>query len=204
MVYETITFENVNEFVDSLEIKNKDNFTIDFSHTNANFIGLLSNDKDDFVRFNIIAKYHSTNRNGELMFSKQNLTNFKNKIKLIETIFDFKKFITSNMNIEFIFVKGNNDLSFNIKLTSNVEGTSKTIAVKATDDAMTYKVVGGAELYNNRGEEITWDFYGETFGIDTDGLTSQEIITEIMTTSQADIAKFDANVKILKQVLNHD
>lgn len=204
MVYETITFENVNEFVDSLEIKNKDNFTIDFSHTNANFIGLLSNDKDDFVRFNIIAKYHSTNRNGELMFSKQNLTNFKNKIKLIETIFDFKKFITSNMNIEFIFVKGNNDLSFNIKLTSNVEGTSKTIAVKATDDAMTYKVVGGAELYNNRGEEITWDFYGETFGIDTDGLTSQEIITKIMTTSQADIAKFDANVEILKQVLNHD
>ena len=204
MVYETITFENINEFEDSLEIKNKDNFTIDFSHTNANFIGLLSNDKDDFVRFNIVAKYHSTNRNGELMFSKQNLTNFKNKIKLIETIFDFKKFITSNMNIEFIFVKGNNDLSFNIKLTSNVEGTSKTIAVKATDDAMTYKVVGGAELYNSRGEEITWDFYGETFGIDTDGLTSQEIITKIMATSQADIAKFDANVKILKQVLNHD
>lgn len=204
MVYETITFENVNEFVDSLEIKNKDNFTIDFSHTNANFIGLLSNDKDDFVRFNIIAKYHSTNRNGELMFSKQNLTNFKNKIKLIETIFDFKKFITSNMNIEFIFVKGNNDLSFNIKLTSNVEGTSKTIAVKATDDAMTYKVVGGAELYNNRGEEITWDFYGETLGIDTGSLTNQEIITKIMATSQADIAKFDANVKILKQVLNHD
>lgn len=204
MVYETITFENINEFEDSLEIKNKDNFTIDFSHTNANFIGLLSNDKDDFVRFNIVAKYHSTNRNGELMFSKQNLTNFKNKIKLIETIFDFKKFITSNMNIEFIFVKGNNDLSFNIKLTSNVEGTSKTIAVKATDDAMTYKVVGGAELYNNRGEEITWDFYGEAFGIDTDGLTSQEILTKIMTTSQADIAKFDANVKILKQVLNHD
>lgn len=204
MVYETITFENINEFEDSLEIKNKDNFTIDFSHTNANFIGLLSNDKDDFVRFNIVAKYHSTNRNSELMFSKQNLTNFKNKIKLIETIFDFKKFITSNMNIEFIFVKGNNDLSFNIKLTSNVEGTSKTIAVKATDDAMTYKVVGGAELYNNRGEEITWDFYGETFGIDTDGLTSQEIITKIMTTSQADIAKFDANVEILKQVLNHD
>lgn len=204
MVYETITFENINEFEDSLEIKNKDNFTIDFSHTNANFIGLFSNDKDDFVRFNIVAKYHNTNRNGELMFSKQNLTNFKNKIKLIETIFDFKKFITSNMNIEFIFVKGNNDLSFNIKLTSNVEGTSKTIAVKATDDAVTYKVVGGAELYNNRGEEITWDFYGETFGIDTDGLTSQEIITEIMTTSQADIAKFDANVKILKQVLNHD
>lgn len=204
MVYETITFENINEFEDSLEIKNKDNFTIDFSHTNANFIGLLSNDKDDFVRFNIVAKYHSTNRNGELMFSKQNLTNFKNKIKLIETIFDLKKFITSNMNIEFIFVKGNNDLSFNIKLTSNVEGTSKTIAVKATDDAMTYKVVGGAELYNNRGEEITWDFYGETFGIDTDGLTSQEIITKIMATSQADIAKFDANVKILKQVLNHD
>lgn len=204
MVYETITFENINEFEDSLEIKNKDNFTIDFSHTNANFIGLLSNDKDDFVRFNIVAKYHSTNRNGELMFSKQNLTNFKNKIKLIETIFDFKKFITSNMNIEFIFVKGNNDLSFNIKLTSNVEGTSKTIAVKSTDDAMTYKVVGGAELYNNRGEEITWDFYGETFGIDTDGLTSQEIITKIMATSQADIAKFDANVEILKQVLNHD
>lgn len=202
MVYETITFENINEFEDSLEIKNKDNFKIDFSR--ANFIGLLSNDKDDFIRFNINVMYHNTNRNGELMFSKQNLTNFKNKIKLIETIFDFKKFITSNMNIEFIFVKGNNDLSFNIKLTSNVEGTSKTIAVKATDDAMTYKVVGGAELYNNRGEEITWDFYGETFGIDTDGLTSQEIITKIMTTSQADIAKFDANVKILKQVLNHD
>ena len=204
MVYETITFENVNEFADSLEIKNKDNFTIDFNHTNANFIGLLSNDKDDFVRFNIVAKYHNTNRNGELMFSKQNLTNFKNKIKLIETIFDFKKFITSNMNIEFIFVKGNNDLSFNITLTSNVEGTSKTIAVKATDDAVTYKVVGGAELYNNRGEEITWDFYGETLGIDTGSLTNQEIITKIMATSQADIAKFDANVKILKQVLNHD
>lgn len=204
MVYETITFENTNEFVDSLEIKNKDNFKIDFSHTNANFIGLLSNDKDDFVRFNIVAKYHNTNRNGELMFSKQNLTNFKNKIKLIETIFDFKKFITSNMNIEFIFVKGNNDLSFNIKLTSNVEGTSKTISVRVINDAMTYKVVGGAELYNNRGEEITWDFYGETLGIDTDGLTSQEIITKIVADSQADIAKFDANVEILKQVLNHN
>lgn len=138
------------------------------------------------------------------MFSKQNLTNIKNKIKLIETIFDFKKFITRNMNIEFIFVKGNSDLSFNITLTSNVEGTSKTISVRVIDDAMTYKVVGGAELYNARGEYIEWDFYGETFGIDTDGLTSQEIITEIMTTSQADIAKFDANVKILKQVLNHD
>lgn len=204
MVYETITFENTNEFVDSLEIKNKDNFKIDFSHTNANFIGLLSNDKDDFVRFNIVAKYHNTNRNNELMFSKQNLINFKNKIELIETIFEFKKFITSDMNVEFIFVKGNNDLSFNIKLTSNVEGTSKTIAVKATANAMTYKVVGGAELYNNRGEEITWDFYGETFGIDTDGLTSQEILTKIMTTSQADIAKFDANVKILEQILNHN
>lgn len=202
MVYETITFENINEFVDSLEIKNKDNFTIDFSHTNANFIGLSSNDKDDFVRFNIVAKYHNTNRNGELMFSKQNLTNFKNKIKLIETIFEFKKFITSDMNVEFIFVKNNND--FNIKLTSNVVGTSKTIAVKATDDAMTHKVVGGAELDNARGEEITWDFYGETFGIDTTDLTSQEIITKIMTTSQAGIAKFDANVKILEQVLNHN
>lgn len=138
MVYETITFENIDEFVDSLEIKNKDNFKIDFSHTN--FISLLSNDKDDFVRFNINVMYHNTNRNGELMFSKQNLTNFKNKIKLIETIFEFKKFITSDMNVEFIFVKNNNDLRFNIKLTSNVEGTSKTVAVKATDNAMTYKV----------------------------------------------------------------
>lgn len=202
MVYETITFENINEFVDSLEIKNKDNFKIDFSHPNANFIGLLSNDKDDFVRFNIVVKYHNTNHSGELMFSKQNLTNFKNKIKLIETIFDLKKYVTSNMNIEFIIVKDNNDLRFNIKLTSNVEGTSKTISVRVIDDAMTYKVVGGAELYNDKGEEITWDFYGETFGIDTDGLTSQEIITKIMTTTQADIAKFDANTKILMQVLN--
>lgn len=202
MAYETITFENINEFADSLEIKNKDNFKIDFSR--ANFIGLLSNDNDDFVRFNINVMYHNTNRNGELMFSKQNLTNFKNKIKLIETIFDFKKFITSNMNIEFIVVRNNNDLRFNIKLTSNVEGTSKTISVHVIDDAMTYKVVGGAELYNDRGEEITWDFYGETFRIDTEGLTSQEIITKIMATSQTDIAKFDANIKILEQVLNHD
>lgn len=200
MVYETITFENIDEFVDSLEIKNKDNFTIDFSHTN--FISLLSNDKDDFVRFNINVMYHNTNRNGELMFSKQNLTNFKNKIKLIETIFDFKKFITSDMDVEFIFVKNNNDLRFNIKLTSNVEGTSKTVAVKATDNAMTYKVAGCAELYNARGEYIEWYFYGDNFEIDTTDLTNQEIITKIMTTSQADIAKFDANVKILKQVLN--
>lgn len=200
MVYETITFENINEFADSLEIKNKDNFKIDFSR--ANFIGLLSNDKDDFIRFNINVMYHNTNRNGELMFSKQNLTNFKNKIKLIETIFELKKFITSDMNIEFINVKNNNDLHFNIKLTSNVVGTSKTIAVKATDDAMTYKVVGGAELNNARGEYIEWDFYGETFGIDTTDLTSQEIISKIVADSQADIAKFDTNVKILKQVLN--
>lgn len=204
MVYETITFENINEFVDSLEIKNKNNFTIDFSHPNVNFIGLLSNDEDDFVRFNIEVKYHNTNRSSELMFSKQNLTNFKNKIKLIETIFDFKKYVTSNMNIEFIVVRNNNDLCFNIKLTSNVEGTSKTISVRVIDDTMTYKVAGGAELYNDRGEEISWDFYGETFGIDTDGLTSQEILTKIMTTSQADIAKFDANVEILKQVLNRN
>lgn len=202
MVYETITFENIDEFVDSLEIKNKDNFKIDFSHTN--FISLLSNDKDDFVRFNINVMYHNTNRNGELMFSKQNLTNFKNKIKLIETIFDFKKFITSDMDIEFIFVKNNNDLRFNIKLTSNVEGTSKTVAVKATDNAMTYKVAGCAELYNARGEYIEWDFYGETFGIDTTDLTSQEIISKIVANSQAGIAKFDANVKILEQVLNHN
>lgn len=202
MVYETITFENIDEFVDSLEIKNKDNFKIDFSHTN--FIGLSSNDKDDFVRFNINVMYHNTNRNGELMFSKQNLTNFKNKIKLIETIFDFKKFITSDMNVEFIFVKNNNDLHFNIKLTSNVEGTSKTVAVKATDNAMTYKVAGCAELYNARGEYIEWDFYGETFGIDTTELTSQEIISKIVADSQAGIAKFDANVKILEQVLNHN
>lgn len=202
MVYETITFENIDEFVDSLEIKNKDNFKIDFSHTN--FIGLSSNDKDDFVRFNINVMYHNTNRNGELMFSKQNLTNFKNKIKLIETIFDFKKFITSDMDVEFIFVKNNNDLRFNIKLTSNVEGTSKTVAVKATDNAMTYKVAGCAELYNARGEYIEWDFYGETFGIDTTDLTSQEIISKIVADSQAGIAKFDANVKILEQVLNHN
>ena len=202
MVYETITFENIDEFVDSLEIKNKDNFKIDFSHTN--FISLLSNDKDDFVRFNINVMYHNTNRNGELMFSKQNLTNFKNKIKLIETIFDFKKFITSDMDVEFIFVKDNNDLRFNIKLTSNVEGTSKTVAVKATDNAMTYKVAGCAELYNARGEYIEWDFYGETFGIDTTDLTSQEIISKIVVDSQAGIAKFDANVKILEQVLNHN
>lgn len=200
MVYETITFENTNEFVDSLEIKNKDNFKIDFSHTN--FISLLSNDKADFVRFNINVMYHNTNRNGELMFSKQNLTNFKNKIKLIETIFKFKKFITSDMNIEFINVKDNNNLQFNIKLTSNAVGTSKTIAVKATDNAMTYKVVGGAELDNARGEYIEWDFYGETFGIDTTELTNQEIISKIVADSQADIAKFDANVKILEQVLN--
>lgn len=202
MVYETITFENIDEFVDSLEIKNKDNFKIDFSHTN--FISLLSNDKDDFVRFNINVMYHNTNRNGEFMFSKQNLTNFKNKIKLIETIFDFKKFITSDMDVEFIFVKDNNDLRFNIKLTSNVEGTSKTVAVKATDNAMTYKVAGCAELYNARGEYIEWDFYGETFGIDTTELTSQEIISKIVADSQAGIAKFDANVKILEQVLNHN
>ena len=202
MVYETITFENIDEFVDSLEIKNKDNFKIDFSHTN--FISLLSNDKDDFVRFNINVMYHNTNRNGELMFSKQNLTNFKNKIKLIETNFDFKKFITSDMDVEFIFVKDNNDLRFNIKLTSNVEGTSKTVAVKATDNAMTYKVAGCAELYNARGEYIEWDFYGETFGIDTTDLTSQEIISKIVADSQAGIAKFDANVKILEQVLNHN
>lgn len=202
MVYETITFENIDEFVDSLEIKNKDNFTIDFSHTN--FISLLSNDKDDFIRFNINVMYHNTNRNGELMFSKQNLINFKNKIKLIETIFDFKKFITSDMNIEFIFVKDNNNLHFNIKLTSNVEGTSKTVAVKATDNAMTYKVAGCAELYNARGEYIEWDFYGETFGIDTTELTNQEIISKIVADSQDDIAKFGANVKILEQVLNHN
>ena len=148
--------------------------------------------------------YHNTNRNGELMFSKQNLTNFKNKIKLIETIFEFKKFITSDMNIEFINVKDNNDLRFNIKLTSNVVGTSKTIAVKATDNAMTYKVAGCAELYNARGEMITWDFYGETFEIDTTELTNQEIISKIVADSQAGIAKFDANVKILEQVLNHN
>ena len=202
MVYETITFENINEFADSLEIKNKDNFTIDFSHTN--FISLLSNDKDDFVRFNINVMYHNTNRNGELMFSKQNLTNFKNKIKLIETIFEFKKFITSDMNIEFINIKDNNDLRFNIKLTSNTVGTSKTTSVRVIDNAMTYRVVGGAELDNARGEYIEWDFYGETFGIDTTDLTNQEIITKIMTTSQADIAKFDTNVKILEQVLNHN
>lgn len=202
MVYETITFENTNEFVDSLEIKNKDNFKIDFSHTN--FISLLSNDKADFVRFNINVMYHNTNRNGELMFSKQNLTNFKNKIKLIETIFKFKKFITSDMNIEFINVKDNNNLQFNIKLTSNAVGTSKTIAVKATDNAMTYKVVGGAELDNARGEYIEWNFYGETFGIDTTELTNQEIISKIVADSQASIAKFDANVKILEQVLNHN
>lgn len=202
MVYETITFENINEFTNSLEIKNKDNFKIDFSHTN--FISLLSNDKDDFIRFNINVMYHNTNRNGELMFSKQNLTNFKNKIKLIETIFEFKKFITSDMNIEFINVKDNNNLQFNIKLTSNAVGTSKTIAVKATDNAMTYKVVGGAELDNARGEYIEWDFYGETFGIDTTELTNQEIISKIVADSQADIAKFDANVKILEQVLNHN
>lgn len=202
MVYETITFENIDEFVDSLEIKNKDNFKIDFSHTN--FISLLSNDKDDFVRFNINVMYHNTNRNGELMFSKQNLTNFKNKIKLIETIFDFKKFITSDMDVEFIFVKDNNDLRFNIKLTSNVEGTSKTVVVKATDNAMAYKVAGCAELYNARGEYIEWDFYGETFGIDTTELTNREIISKIVADSQAGIAKFDANVKILEQVLNHN
>lgn len=201
MVYETITFENTKEFVDNLEIKNKDNFKIDFSHLNANFIGLLSNDKDDFVRFNINVKYHDTNRKGELMFSKQNLTNFKNKIKLIETVFDFKKFITSDMGIEFIVVKNYNDLRFNIKLTSNVNGTSKTITVRVNDDAMTCNVEGGAELYNVRGE-ITWNFYGETFGIDTTDLTNQEIITKIMTTSQVDLAKFDANIEILKQVLN--
>lgn len=202
MVYETITFENIDEFVNSLEIKNKDNFKIDFSHTN--FISLLSNDKDDFIRFNINVMYHNTNRNGELMFSKQNLTNFKNKIKLIETIFEFKKFITSDMNIEFINVKDNNDLRFNIKLTSNAVGTSKTISVRVIDNAMTYKVVGGTELYNARGEYIEWDFYGETFGIDTTELTNQEIISKIVADSQASIAKFDANVKILEQVLNHN
>ena len=202
MVYETITFENINEFEDSLEIKNEDNFKIDFSR--ANFIGLLSNDKDDFIRFNINVMYHNTNRNGELMFSKRNLTNFKNKIKLIETMFEFKKFITSDMNIEFIFVEDDNNLHFNINLTNNAKGTSKTISARVIDNAMTYKVVGGAELDNARGEYIEWDFYGETLGIDTGSLTNQEIITKILATRQADIAKFDANVKILKQVLNHD
>ena len=200
MVYETITFENINEFVDNLEIKNKDNFKIDFSR--SNFIKLLSNDNDDFVRLNIVVMYHNTNRDGELMFSKQNLTNFKNKIKLIETVFDFKKFITSDMGIEFIVVEDDNDLRLNIKLTSNVKGTSKTIAVRVNDNTMTYNVEGGAELYNNRCEGITWDFYGETFGIDTTDLTNQEIITEIMTATQTDIAKFYANVKILMQMLN--
>lgn len=200
MVYETITFENINEFVDSLEIKNKDNFKIDFSR--SNFIKLLSNDKDDFIRFNIVVMYHNTNRDGELMFSKQNLTNFKNRIKFIETVFDFKKFITSDMGIEFIVVKDNNDLRLNIELTSNVKGTSKTITVHVNDDTMTYNVEGEAKLYNNRGEEITWDFYGETFGIDTTDFTSQELINKIMTVTQADIAKFDANVKILMQMLN--
>ena len=105
------------------------------------------------------------------------------------------------MNVEFIFVKNNNDLRFNIKLTSNVEGTSKTVAVKATDNAMTYKVAGCAELYNARGEYIEWDFYGETFGIDSRELPHRALIS----TSGADgIAKFDANVKILEQVLNHN
>ena len=201
MSYETITFDDINEFVDSLKFKNKDNFMIDFSH--SGFITLLSNDKDDFVRFNIVAKYHNTNRNGELMFSKQNLTNFKNKIKLIETIFEFKQFIISDMNIEFIVVKDNNNLHFNINLKSN-KGTSKYIDVRVADNAMTHNVEGGAELYNARGEYIQWDFYGETFGIDTTSLTNQEIINKIITDSQTDIAKFDANVKILEQVLNID
>ena len=89
-------------------------------------------------------------------------------------------------------------------MTSNVEGTSKTVVVKATDNAMTYKVAGCAELYNARGEYIEWDFYGETFGIDTTELTNQEIISKIVADSQAGIAKFDANVKILEQVLNHN
>lgn len=200
MVYETITFENINEFADSLEIKNKDNFKIDFNR--ANFIGILSNDNDDFIRFNINVMYHNTNRNGELMFSKQNLTNFKNKIKLIETIFDFKKFITKDMNVEHIFISNGDMIHFNIDLVSDIKGTHRYIHVRVSDDTMTFRVSGQAELENARGEYITWDFYGDDFEINTDDFTSQEIITEIITASQADIVKFDANVKILKQVLN--
>ena len=40
---------------------------------------------------------------------------------------------------------------------------------------MTYRVVGGAELDNARGEYIEWDFYGETFGIDTTDLTNKKL-----------------------------
>ena len=201
MTYETITFENINEFVDNLEIKNKDNFKIDFSR--SNFVKLLSNDKDDFVRFNIVVMYHNTNRDGELMFSKQNLTDFKNKIKFIEKVFDFKKFITNDMNIEFIFIIDNtNTMRFNLILTSDIKGTNKYISVKAIGNALTFRFSGQGELSNARGELINWDFYGDDFEINTDDFTNQEIINEIVTTTQTDIIKFDANAKILMQMLN--
>lgn len=194
-----ITFKTTDEFIESLNLTNKDDFNITLIGDYG--IRLLSANKLGTVQFNIPITY-TQNDNGELEFDKTELNHFKAQLNQVKRAFEWEALITDDMQVRKIWPIGANYIEIGFVTWRSDEFRQAGIIFDG--NKITVEFGGQISFENDRDEAIEWNFNGENHEINAEGLSNKDLLDKVMTITSGEAKKIDTNIALLEQVMNRD
>lgn len=196
------TFKTINELIESLDIADIKQYLFDL--VDNKFIVTSSDERAQFY----IELPITTNADNSISVDNLKFREFKKQLEMAEMIHTILSLADDDSSIYEIWVLNGN--SFSIKFKPDVtEGAVKTVInslmlVQFDGDNMNLTFNAIVNAKNGKDDLIDWVFNGDKKAFNIVNLTVREINDEISNFTALESEDLNANVEIIKRLLNRE
>lgn len=196
------TFKTINELIESLDIADIKQYLFDL--VDDKFIVTSSDERAQFY----IELPITTNADKSISVDNLKFREFKKQLEMAEMIHTILSLSDDDSSIYEIWVLNGN--SFSIKFKPDVtEGAVKTVInslmlVQFDGDNMNLTFNAIVNAKNGKDDLIDWVFNGDKKGFNIVNLTVREINDKISNFTALEAEELNANVEIIKRLLNRE
>lgn len=196
------TFKTINELIESLDIADIKQYLFDL--VDDKFIVTSSDERAQFY----IELSITTNADNSISVDNLKFREFKKQLEMAEMIHTILSLSDDDSSIYEIWVLNSN--SFSIKFKPDVtEGAVKTVInslmlVQFDGDNMNLTFNAIVNAKNGKDDLIDWVFNGDKKAFNIVNLTVREINDEISNFTALESEDLNANVEIIKRLLNRE
>lgn len=196
------TFKTINELIESLDIANIKQYLFDL--VDGKFIVTSSDERAQFY----IELPITTNAGNSISVDNLKFRELKKQLEMAEMIHTILSLSDDDSSIYEIWVLNGN--SFSIKFKPDVtEGAVKTVInslmlVQFDDDNMNLTFNAIVNAKNGKDDLIDWVFNGDKKVFNIVNLTVREINDKISNFTALESEDLNANVEIIKRLLNRE
>lgn len=196
------TFKNIDELIDSLEIKDLKQYLFDLAGSK-----FIVESSDERAKFYIELPYKRL-ADGPISVDSLKFREFTKQLEMAKLIPDLLNLSGEESPIYEIWVLNGN--SFNIRFKPNVtEGVVRTainskLLVQFDGDFMSLTFSAIVNAQNGKDDLIDWVFNGDKKVFNIVNLTVREINDKISNFTALESEDLNANVEIIKRLLNRE